>query len=289
MKLFYILLLIVETSIVQGQDAGATASNQLIQLYKVIHSVALPSAGDIEVPVTQRLALLLPGKVLNYFDYYPGDAYVAQQRLQDPNSRFQEIPPRISENMFKLSDIVPGLNPFAGSETGQSLATIYRDIVGQLTIRGFETLSENQKKQCMEASGYLLSKTEDPDTLQEVTRLSLYRKYQRRYNELRSTTENFIEGQRRNLSSIDYQYWFTRNYPSIQAEVDGAYIEWLVFGEKETIEIYLSRLGTNSPATALLEARSALRSSSRISLDRTQTIYPVTFSPSDWYRYIATE
>ena len=31
---------------------------------------------------------------------------------------------------------------------------------------------------------------------------------------------------------VDYQRWFQRNFPPLYAEVEGAYTEWLVFGQK---------------------------------------------------------
>ena len=59
-----------------------------------------------------------------------------------------------------------------------------------------------------------------------------------------------------------------------------------MFGDKEIVELHKSRLNTSSPGLLLLEAKSSLRSSGYTSLDRTQTVYPVSFVPGDWYKYL---
>lgn len=62
-----------------------------------------------------------------------------------------------------------------------------------------------------------------------------------------------------------------------------AYTKWIVFGQKDIIELYKARMDSESEGIALEEARQFLRGSGTISLDRTQTIYPVSFEPSNWY------
>ena len=72
-------------------------------------------------------------------------------------------------------------------------------------------------------------------------------------------------------------------YPVLQSEVEGAYLDWQVVGNKDIVELEKSRLDTSSPAVELLDAKSTLRASGFKSLDRTQTVYPVSFVPGDWY------
>ena len=58
-------------------DAAADNSLEIIRgLYTTIRNIAFPSTPlDAEDGVTTRFLLLSPGKVLNYFDYYPGQEY----------------------------------------------------------------------------------------------------------------------------------------------------------------------------------------------------------------------
>ena len=291
-----LILLLTFATFTHGQEYGENtkAQNQITQLYKVLHDVALPSSSfDLDKNVDQRLVLLLPGKILSYSDYYPGEAYIKSLENQDPDARFVDIPPRIMENMFNLADVVPGIDPFNGFETGESMAAIYRDLIGKIEIKNFEALSDAKKKRLAESIAYLIEVVNDPEerdpNTQEfvkVTRLNLYRRYQQRYYEEKENQEKIIESQRQSLTSLQYQLWFSQSFPALQSKVDAALLDWLVYGAKDTIELYRARLDTSSAAIALLEAKSALRSSETTSLDRSQKIYPVTFVPGDWYKYI---
>lgn len=286
-----LLLAVALVPCVQGQSEGDVENSrkQLMTLYKILRTVALPSDDiDKDLPQEQRLVLLLPGKILSYDNFYPGDDYVRSLRGVDREAGYLEIPPRIMQNMFRLSDATPGLNPFRGADTGLSMSAIYRDIISSLDIKGFDELTANQKVRQKKSIEYLTERVSDPLNNSEITRLSLYRRYQEKYNDAREKMEKEIEAQRLSLPSLDYQVWFQREYPIMQSGVEGAYLEWLVFGDKENVELHKSRLDTSSPGLLLLEAKSALRSSGYTSLDRSQTVYPVSFVPGDWYKYLAT-
>ena len=67
----------------------------------------------------------------------------------------------------------------------------------------------------------------------------------KKYNDAREKMEKDIEAQRSSLPSC--QIWFQREYPIMQSGVEGAYLEWLVFGVKENVELHKSRLDTSLP------------------------------------------
>ena len=77
----------------------------------------------------------------------------------------------------------------------------------------------------------------------------------------------------------------TRN-PSLAAKVESAYVRWRIFGQKEMCDMYLTYVDTGASAKTSEEARIVMRSAGVIALDRTRTIYPVDFEPSDWYKYL---
>ena len=58
--------------------AQTTEKHKQLQstMYNIIRSMAYPSAKFGVGNVTQRFVMQIPGKPLNYRDYYPGDAYV---------------------------------------------------------------------------------------------------------------------------------------------------------------------------------------------------------------------
>ncbi len=85
---------------------------------------------------------------------------------------------------------------------------------------------------------------------------------------------------------IEYQRWFQIHFPTMQAELEDVYTEWLVFGQKDIVELYKAYLDVGSHVVDLQKARMSLRSSSKTSLDRASAVYPVHFEPSDWYEYL---
>ena len=56
------------------------------------------------------------------------------------------IPPNIMENMFRLADIIPSPNPLRGGHTGQSLAHVYEQILGQLSFRTEDAIKQKMKE-----------------------------------------------------------------------------------------------------------------------------------------------
>ena len=94
-----LVFLLFESRPVWTQSRQGVVENELdnsketlAKLYSLIRSVALPPPSEDATgseAVTQRLVLLLPGKVLNYYDYFPGDAY--QASLEDPHHDGQQV------------------------------------------------------------------------------------------------------------------------------------------------------------------------------------------------------
>ncbi len=65
-----------DTSRAQGDDSSDAAFETTRNLYTAIRNVAFPEHKlSDETGVENRFILLMPGKVLNYFDYFPGKDY----------------------------------------------------------------------------------------------------------------------------------------------------------------------------------------------------------------------
>lgn len=281
------ILLVVSLSTlgVSGQAVDRSQS-QMLHLYRVLHGLTLPTLKADDQP-EQRLVLQFPGRILNLYDYYPGDEYVNSLRNPDPEARRVEIPPRVQENMFRLSDGLPAVNPFGGAETGEQLSIVYRTLLHQMVVRGMEALEKDRKVKHREAREALSKFVTDPSNESvRTTVLGLYRTYREKYDDAKRHMEETITMKRRELPAREFEEWFRNNYPTLNSKAEGAYLEWLVFGLKVEVESWWVQLDGASPGLELLEATSSLRASGVTSLDRTQTVYPVTFLPSDWYRYI---
>ena len=191
------------------------------------------------------------------------------------------------EKWFDLADVVPTANPYNGQDSGRSLANIYKSILKDLVVTNIKDQGELVLSLYNAALDYLNEVVYHPENLiREVTRLSLYDEYKELYNDRRLEMEDKIEIKRKSLQYLDYELWFQRHYPPLLSKVESAYTRWLIFGQKELCDIYISILNTGSSAKLLEEARTVMRSAGVTSLDRTRTIYPVSFEPADWYKYL---
>ena len=191
------------------------------------------------------------------------------------------------EKWFDLADTIPHYNPMNAQDTGKSLASVYASILHETKLEGLEKKTDSEKAIFNQAMDFLNKSVADPnDTASSVPLLSLYERYRDQYNNRKLEMEDLIDEKRRSVRSLDYELWFQRHYPSLQAKVESAYTKWLIFGQKERVELHITYMDTGSSGTQLEEARMSLRGAGVSSLDRTRTIYPVSFEPSDWYKYL---
>ena len=195
------------------------------------------------------------------------------------------------EKWFDLADSMPSANPLFAQDSGRSLSNEYASVIHETTITNIQQQGDQVLAAYNQALGFLKEElVPDPENISvNTTRLSLYDRYRDQYNEKKLEMEDLIEQKRKNLRSLDFELWFQRHYPSLVSKVESAYIKWLIFGEKEMCDIYIAYLDSGTSAKNLEDARIALRSSGVTSLDRTRTIYPVSFEPSDWYKYLLPE
>ena len=259
----------------------------MIGLYDALHAFALPNTNHSR-PVSQRFIMQIPGKVLNPMDYYPGKTY--EEYLRNPhnaNSSDGEIPPDVMEKMFQLSDVVPGANPLTGGETGISLARMYERILGSLDVVDFAALIEAHGNVYMEALDKLLEPFPDPDdSKNKLPLLELYSRFRAAYHKKQEEMEKTIMEKKEQMTAVKYQVWFQRHFEILNSKVEGAYTQWLLYGRKHLVESYVAHFDITSSGEILEDARIKLRSASFTSQDRSQQVYPVSFTPSNFYRHL---
>lgn len=288
------LLVVDKAFAVNGDDVPSAEKDggvdrmkkNLIALYDALHHFALPDV-DVSKPVSQRFILQVPGKILNPMEYYPGKKY--EEYLEDPHNVKEDvqIPPMVMEKMFQLSDVIPNAHPLTGGESGYSLARIYERILGTMDVVSFAEMTKVGKDTNDEAMDKLLEPLSDPDNpSDEVPLLQLYSRFRDAYYDQQQQMEKNIKDQKETLTAMKYQLWFQRHFRILNAKVEGAYTQWLLYGRKHLVESYIAHFDITSSGAILESARIDLRSSGVISLDRSQTVYPVSFTPSNWFKYL---
>ncbi len=272
----------------EERRAASKRSGEILgDLYQTLRTIAFPkSPYSKSDTVHNRFILLIPGKALNYDDYYPGDLYTASVKAKNTSAPHVLVPPSVMEKWFDIADVVVGGDLNSG-DTGKSLAQIYSNILSQIKIKDFKTLYKDAEARYNEAKIFLTEPIQNPVNLSEkISRMKLYSVFQDEYAEARLNMEEKINDARLSKSSLEYELWFQRNFKLLNSKVENAYSKWLVFGQKELVELYKTFMDVTSAGAALEEARVSLRASGVTSLDRTRTIYPVSFEPSNWYEYL---
>ena len=276
-----------DTSDKKREKAEENSATILTGLYVTLRNIVFPKSPLTSDVTYNRFVLLSPGKILNYWDYYPGPDY-EESLLRKNNSAPEEmIPPAVMEKWFDIADVVVGADPFTGGVTAKSMARAYETILSQMDVLGLSKKTSDARAKYNMALGYLSTPIPDPDNLtMNTTHLSLYDRYQDEYAQKKLDMEERISEVRRTRGSVEYELWFQRNYPSLNSKIESAYTKWLAFGEKDLVELYKAYLDSGSAGAEVEDARMGLRASGLRSLDRTHTVYPVTFEPGNWYKYL---
>ena len=285
-------------SAVESDSGTFRYKENQIKLYDALHHFALPDV-DYDSNAQQRFILQVPGKVLYPVNYHPGAKYEEFLNDLEQDEQKVDIPKRIMERMFYLSDVVPDAHPVAGRQTGYSLARLYKNILDNLKQIGFEDLSKNDQHLHNEALHKLVEPVLDPDdSSKQVPLFQVYDKFQKAYYKELQVVDETNSKMKEELNTTDYHHWFEVNNPILQAQVKAAYRRWLLYGRKHLTESQIEHLDIASSEKLLNEARIALKLSGFVpqrslvtgtyTRDWSYAVYPVTFSPSNWYKYLST-
>ena len=252
------------------------------RLYTIIHNLALPNfeeGGDI----TERFILLMPGQVLDYYDYCPIEKLSAlEKKALDPS----RLPP--DENRFKLGDTVPTLESLAGGTTGKHLSVIYDNILYLMNTTSSSSDVFNQPDY-LSAMHYLQMERLDPENASGgyVPLYELYYRYKTQYYDTKMQVNRWLAGNRSKIDDFSkYETWYHENYQSLTQLVSAAYTQWLVLGEKGPVEDKLAAIDVKSMREEIEAARNILQNTEEPSLDGGTKYYPTHFVPSNWYEYL---
>jgi len=245
----FFLALIVQNAFAQNsaedlrKNAVDNSANILGDLYITLRNLVFPEEPLSTGPAQNRFVLMSPGRVLNYWDYYPGRDYEESLLKLNLSAPEVSIPPSVMEKWFDIADVMVGADPFTGGVTGRSMARAYETILSQMQLLGLEMKSSDARTKYSIAQAYLTQAVPDPDNMTvNITKLSLYERYLDQYTDHKLDMEEQILNKRLSSSATVYQLWFQRNYPSLNAKVESAYMKLLSFGEKDLVELYKRRI-----------------------------------------------
>lgn len=266
-----------------SSDSVVYSTNTLARLYATIRNVAFPPGPAIveNEHISHRLVMLLPGKILHYYDYFPGD----EEETKLNNGQEMLLPPRVMENMFHLTDVTPGIYPLRGTESGESMSSIYSNVLQRMEVKGFIKSIRRHSNKVMNLLKKEVTDPRNPSRLIPI--FKLYRQLKDAHVLARLEMENLISDKRKELSPLKFEEWYQRYFPVLNSKVEGAFTE-LQMLQRNLHDDYRSELGVDLVGLDLEEAKVELRALALASLDRSRTVYPVSFVPANWYQYLAT-
>lgn len=270
-------------------EAGDKAKQDQLALFAVLRNLALPRKDDPNMSISERFIMLLPGVVLDYYDYCPLEKLTPSEKdLIVPMST--RLP--ADENTFRLTDRVPDLNPLEGGLTGKSLSAIYRRVLYTMDTSApsdFNVLNTTEYTKAME---FLQEPVPDPKAPDKpkLPRFELYHRYQMEYYDTVARVKTWLHTNRTEIGreNRDYENWYHNNYQTLSAHMSAAYSQWLILGQKSQVEERIAMVDIHTPRTEIEEARRALQQEELPSMDGGTVYYPVHLDPGNWYEYLRT-
>lgn len=229
---------------------------------------------------SQLFVMEYPTRGLNQLDY----AY----KIEDYNSSSILKPYVIAENEFRLTDSLMDLAPIVQGTNGKKLSTEYQTVINNYApqlkdITGFITDK-------MELRLFLLEKITDKIGDQEYTcsRMEFCQKLYLHYLKQKADwdQEKFEKNQKAVEENTlnEYAAWLSTTAWTKDKQLEALFNDAIVRGFYHEIMTILGFIDVASPAERLENAKTNLRTSVRRRLDGSGDVYPVSLSPSDWFR-----
>ena len=229
---------------------------------------------------SQLFVLEYPSRGINKLDY----AY----KIKDYNSSSILKPYVVAENEFRLTDNLMDMAPIVQGTNGKSLATEYKTVLNNFTPKIDDITGYITDK--MELRLFLLEKITDQIGGQEYTcsRMEFCQKLYLYYLEQKAKwdQEKFEANQKAvaNNTLDEYAAWLSTTAWTKDKELETLFNDAIVRGFYHEIMTILGFIDTASPAERLETAKTNLRTSVRRRIDGSGEVYPVSLSPSDWFR-----
>ena len=229
---------------------------------------------------SQLFVMEYPTRGLNQLDY----AY----KIEDYNSSSILKPYVIAENEFRLTDGLMDLAPIVQGTNGKSLATEYQTVINNFAPRLNDIVGFITDK--MELRMFLLETITDKIGDQEYTcsRMEFCQKLYLHY--LKQKADWDQEKFEKNKKAVEentlneYAAWLATTAWTKDKELEALFNDAIVRGFYHEIMTILGFIDVASPAERLEKAKTNLRTSVRRRIDGSGEVYPVSLSPSDWFR-----
>jgi len=237
---------------------------------------------------SQAFCMEYPPRVLNPLDYaYP---------ITDHNS-WTNKPTAVAEAEFMLADQMVDLAPIVSGTSGERLSSSFKVVVNNYIpqLKYASRMAEQKGKLkhwlLKPVEGQVMDYDEDTDDFNMVdfsgTRLEYSAKLYRTYLKKREAHKMDVEGKRsyaqKHNMMDDFQTWLANTAATEEAILSTFYNDAVVRGQLHEVNAAISFLDIPSLGQMINDIKQEMRSTVKRSVAGNGDVYPVNFSPSNWF------
>lgn len=208
-----------------------------------------------------------------------------------------EKPQPVLEAEFRLSDGLLDPEQIVGGPNGKLMSVQYSEALN-LLVPNVVNLSQFYKDR-QTIREWLLEEVKAVIDGEEVplSRMELFQRLNSTYEDAKSAwvtekTARLVAAESADNPTVAleaYAKWLANEAAVEEGRLDGLFADLVVRGYYHEVRTYLSVMDVSSVAELLEQTKSNMRNSSMSSLDETETIYPVEFQPTDWFKALSTD
>lgn len=225
------------------------------------------------------------------FPAQPLNPNLYRYNTDDRNSVLTK-PFTIAEQEFRLADQLFDVSPVTAGSNGERLSVVYNTAINNF-IPKLDYLAPFIKDRAGLCHWLLESSGEkDESSGEDLSRIelckNLYQTYLVAKNEWNETKNKKFDSLRDKEGGLDEYAKWQGSVGMVETEkLNNLYNDVVISGHLHEVLTILGYLNSSSIAEELELGKQKMRNSARLSLDESLTVYPVQFSPNNWFKALA--
>ncbi|QQU04765.1 hypothetical protein [Myroides odoratus] len=220
---------------------------------------------------------------------FPAQPLNQKMYSYDTSSRNSVLtkPYTIAEAEFRLSDQLFDVNTLAASSNGEKLSTNYNTMLNNL-IPKLDYLAPFMKDRASMGKWLLEKSSKKDEDGNNLSRIELCKKLYLEYLEAKNNWNKLKDktfDEYKTKDDLDgYAKWQSSQGLVETEKLNNLYNDVVISGHLHEVLTILGYLNASSIAEELEISKQKIRNSSRLSLDESMIVYPVQFSPNNWFK-----
>jgi hypothetical protein len=197
----------------------------------------------------------------------------------------------IAEQEFRLADQLFDVSPITAGSNGEKLSVVYNTTINNF-IPKLDYLAPFIKDRAGLGHWLLESSGEKDEKGNDLSRIELCKKLYQAYleakNEWNETKNKKFDSLRNIDGGLDEYARWQSSVGMVETEkLNNLYNDVVISGHLHEVLTILGYLNASSIAEELELGKQKMRNSARLSLDESLTVYPIQFSPNNWFKALS--